>query len=452
MQYDFNELHILNQLNDSSDISKRFKVPSDLRVMVTVTIIILLAALISGIYFKVDQIVPAQGVLETQQKLFEVRTSESGFVADINVEEGQIVKGGDVLVTIDPQEIELQISGIEIQQEKIARMVWRDFYQIVEHFDTTQYASLYPKIQNIPNPIDPFGYERLLKISLSNELLVFDKSLSEINLRQIRDHAQLELSRQSYSLSNAALQRQSSLYSKGVGNTIQYETAQLQNLEAKDRITLLEASINSIDAERNRLIAERTKFRDQFITERLVRIHENVDEYKRFEFEKQVFVRRHKELRLIAPFDGVIDKLNVLGRREIVESGKSVVSLRPIYGPTSMQIDMLVPSNYAIWVQEGMSFRASSLGNSPEDHGYIIGKIDYISKSTEEKNGSRLYRIRGEIEAFDYSDRVDPVEGESLLRPGLQLNVEIKVGKRRLINYVLDPFTDGFKRAMSEPS
>jgi len=453
MQYDFKELHVLNQLSDDPEVSKRFTVPPDLRNMSIIIMLTLALALAAGISFKVDQIVPAQGILETQQKLFEIRATESGLVYDINVAEGQVVREGDAVVTLDPEPLQLQISAIESQQERIARTIWTDFYQISDFIPESLRDNLADRIGQIDDPIDDFGYDELLRKTLANDLQVFEKSVAELAERYNRDAAQLMISSQSLDISQSALDRQTELLSQELGSKSQKETAHRQFLEAKDRVSLLQANLKTLDAEGARLEAEKTKARDQFTSERLVRIHDNVDEFERLRFEKRGLLRRLAELELKAPFDGVIDKLNVLGSKEVIEAGKSVAAIRPNYDPNSMMIEMMVPSNYAIWVQEGMPFRASSLGNSPEDHGYIIGTVGYVSKSTEEQNGSRLYRIRGEIEKFDYTDRVERVEAtETLVRPGLQLSVEIKVGKRRLINYILDPFSDGFKRALSEPS
>jgi hemolysin D len=97
-----------------------------------------------------------------------------------------------------------------------------------------------------------------------------------------------------------------------------------------------------------------------------------------------------------------------------------------------------------------MEFRASAQGNNPDDHGYISGTVEFVSKSTtEDKAGARFFRIIGRITDFDLSARgLEP----AFLRPGLELSVEIKAGQRRLINYIFDPFTKHFRNALKEPS
>ncbi len=364
MQYEAKELQVLHQLSDDPEISKRFAVPPDLKIMAIITMVTLGMAMAAGIFFKVDQIVPAQGVLETQQKLFDVRSTEAGLVAKIHVEEGQFVKAGTPLVEVDPEPIELQISGIESQQQRISRTIWTDFYQIRQFIGRDVADALASKIGTISDPIRAVGYQQILEKTLVDELAVIEQSVGELVARQNRDQKQLESSRQSIIIAEAAMERNRLLLAQELGSQVQFESTQQQFLDAKDRISLLEASIKSQAAEKRRLEAEATKLEGQFVSERLVRIHDNVDEFYRLEYEKSGLKRRLRELSLRAPFDGLVDKLNVLGKSEVIEAGQSIVSLRPEYDTTNLQIDMTVPSNFAIWVQEGMTFRASSLGNS----------------------------------------------------------------------------------------
>jgi hypothetical protein len=124
--------------------------------------------------------------------------------------------------------------------------------------------------------------------------------------------------------------------------------------------------------------------------------------------------------------------------------------LRPEFRRDDLVIEIKIPSSFAVWVEQGMEFRASALGNNPDDHGYISGTVAFVSKSTsEDKAGARYFRMIGRITDFDLSARgLEP----AFLRPGLELSVEIKAGKRRLINYIFDPFTKHFRNALKEPS
>ncbi|NRA87334.1 MAG: biotin/lipoyl-binding protein [Rhizobiales bacterium] len=404
MQYRSREIRIMNQLNDDSEISGHFRVPPDLRIMSIIIIIVFITTIAAAIFMKVDQIVPALGVLETQQKLFEVRSTVSGLIRRIHVKEGDKVSKGDILINIDSEQIELKIASLEKQQDAITRTIWTNYYEIEGQINQELEAKLKKSVHHIDDPIGKIGYQKFLRNKLSNEIVVMEKSVAELKENQKRDVEQLKLSEQNNKLVKGILIRQTKLFKQNVGTKAEYEKAQQKFLSTQERVASLKSNIKTYLVKHDRLIAEQEKMKNSFISDRLIKIYNNFDQYARISFEQKGLNRKLEELTLRAPFDAIVDSLYVLGKHEVVKSGAKLVSLRSIYDPKSLTIDMVVPSNFAIWVQEGMTFRASSRGNSPDDHGYITGKIGYISKSTKEEKGVRLYRIKGIIENFDFSE------------------------------------------------
>lgn len=136
-------------------------------------------------------------------------------------------------------------------------------------------------------------------------------------------------------------------------------------------------------------------------------------------------------------------------QQPMIAAPAELLTLRPTYAEQDLKIDIQIPSNYAIWVKTGMEFRGSSQGNSPEDHGYVIGTINFISDSSELVEGVRLYRMIGQISS---KEMLRSGAVNTLLRPGSVLSIEIRAGERRLISYLFDPFIKHFRTSLSEPS
>ena len=179
-------------------------------------------------------------------------------------------------------------------------------------------------------------------------------------------------------------------------------------------------------------------------------LYNNLDAHQQTKFELAKKQRQRKDMIIRSPIDGTVDGVAIKGSEEFLSANSSLITLRPLFRKDDLLIEIQIPSAYAVWVKPGMSFRASALGNNPDDHGYINGVVDFVSESTSEATagGNRVYRMIGKITKFDLSARgLEP----AFLRPGLELNVEVKAGKRRLINYIFDPFTKHFRTAFSEP-
>lgn len=451
MQYSFREIHTLNQLSDNPEYSKRFNTPIDLKVMTLIVLVTISAVVASAILFKVDKIVPAQGVLDTQAKLFEVRAAYQGFVQTIHVDEGMEVDLNEVLITFDTELRDREIERLNQEIATLSRSVWTDFYQINTWLEEPTRTALTNQLETVHNPIEGLGYQAFLVRALELSLTALDQSILGLETQQAT------LERQLYWLDQNIAMEEDEL--GGLGRLKEQGIESLSSVTDQERILLdlrsnresLRSELENAGVEQDRMVVERSKLKDDFILERLLRLQEQLDQYHQAQSRLASQIREREDMTARAPFAAIVDQVLVRGKHEVMEAGSALVRLRPRFDQQDLEIDILTPSNYAIWVEPGMEFRASSLGNNPEDHGRLHGIIDFISESSEVaegtgNNGQRFYRMTGTITRMDISNP------ETFLRPGLQLSVEIKAGQRRLINYLFDPFTKHLRTALTEPS
>ncbi len=228
------------------------------------------------------------------------------------------------------------------------------------------------------------------------------------------------------------------------------EQKQRQVLDSQNQIDTTQGNIDLLKLQRRRLKTDRNKLLSDFELERMERFYNNLDEYQQTHIELAKQTRIRQDMVILAPIDGTVDGVAITGPKELLSQNSTLLNLRPVFNQEDLLIEIQIPSSFAVWVEAGMPFRASAQGNNPDDHGYINGIVDFISESTSEdkQGGTRVYRMIGKITEFDLSVRgLEP----AFLRPGMELNVEIKAGKRRLINYIFDPFTKHFRTAFSEP-
>ncbi len=446
MQYSFKEIHALNLLSDNPEYAKRFNTPADLKIMTLIILLVVATAVTCAIVFKVDKIVPAQGVLETQAKLFQVRNPASGFVKTIHVEEGQEVAPGDALVTFDTELMDLEIARLHHELDTLSRSVWTDYYQIREWLDDATLASLADRLQSVPNPIEALGYKGYLERSLHHSLEALDQTLQGLTTRETTLSRQLGLLNDSLALEEAERARLERLHSRGIESQNAVDTQQRRVLDIQSSRESLISEQNTTRTEIEKLSVERAQLKDNFILERLLRLQDQLDQYFQTTNRLASQQREREDMTIKAPFAAIVDKVQARGQHEVMEAGTPLVDLRPTFDQDDLEIDIQIPSNYAIWVEPGMEFRASSLGNNPEDHGRLHGVVGFVSKSSEVIEGKRVYRMTGTI------TRLEVTNPDTFLRPGLQLSVEIKAGERRLINYLFDPFTKHLRTALSEPS
>lgn len=92
---------------------------------------------------------------------------------------------------------------------------------------------------------------------------------------------------------------------------------------------------------------------------------------------------------------------------------------------------------------------ASAAGNNPEDHGFVLGVVDFVSNSTELQDKTLNFRLKGRITEFKLKNGA---ARETFLRPGMELRVDVITGQRNLLSYLLDPVQKTMREVATEPN
>jgi RTX toxin transport system membrane fusion protein len=450
MDYNFGEIHALNLLSDNPDYSKRFNTPKDLKIVTWLILLALAIVVAVAIIVKVDKIVPAKGRLDTKAELFEVRNTQQGFVSNVFFEEGEKVNAGDVLVKFDTRLLELDIQSLDQDINALGRNLWSDAYQLNKVLSAADYNAIVVLLNQVKDPFSQLGWSHALVAPLEQTLAQLN--LSQLDARQQAKHTQgqLILADQSLAMDEVELTRAEQLLKKGIESQAQMEQKQRQVLDSQSRKADLQSSLAQLLARDQQLNTDINKLKSDYVMERMVRFYDNLDRLEQTKINRLRQQRLLADMVVRAPISGSIDGVAIKGPGELLDANATLLTLRPQFKREDLVIEIQIPSSFAVWVEQGMEFRASAQGNNPDDHGYISGTVEFVSKSTtEDKAGARFFRIIGRITDFDLSARgLEP----AFLRPGLELSVEIKAGQRRLINYIFDPFTKHFRNALKEPS
>ena len=450
MKYSFDEIHALNMLSDNPEYSKRFNTPRDLKVVTLLILVALLVVLTVATLFKVDKIVPAKGILETRAELFAIRNNQQGKIHQVYVKEGDKVKGGDILVRFDTHLLDLDIEAQQQNLTSLSRSLWSDYYQLQPVLTDTELKPLAEHLQTIALPFVPPGWQQTLAAPIEQSLAQNEQEQQDTQLQLQQQQQQLRARRQALSMDTQQLQSIQNLYQKQIENRVNLLRQQRQVLDSQSDLDNSQASIEQLQLGLQRLITDRDKLVSEYQLTRIERFYNNLDSHQQTLIELAKQQRLRDDMLLQAPIEGTVDGVAIKGVGEFISANSTLITLRPLFKKEDLLIEIQIPSAYAVWVEPGMPFRASAQGNNPDDHGYINGVVDFVSNSTSEakQGGGRSFRMLGKITEFDLSARgLEP----AFLRPGLELNVEVKAGKRRLINYIFDPFTKNFRTAFSEP-
>ncbi len=150
-----------------------------------------------------------------------------------------------------------------------------------------------------------------------------------------------------------------------------------------------------------------------------------------------------------APVDGVVLDLPKVTSGSIVREGDVIATLVRTNQPLTLEID--IPPKDISDVRVGASVSVKLDALPFQQYGDLKGELSYLSQDTYEEG------LAGNRGAF-YRGRVDVALAELKKLPkgfrltsGMTAAADMKVGKRRLITYLLFPILKGLSESFREP-
>lgn len=402
-----------------------------LRLLLAFTIIILLWALVG----ELDIVARGQGNLVPQNRVQIVQPLEDSRVDQVLVVEGQQVKKGQVLFTMDSTltEAEKGKYDYEVSLAKLQLM------RIQAQLDEKPFRVDLPEHQDQYN----LNQYKQVKAQYDTQSTAYQTQLDEAQAQKARLKKELDAS-------------QMMVKSLATAIPIFKETESAYNrLKQKGHINKLGA----LEKKRERIIAEKElqeeKYRVDSLTAQLLesdsRLKRIQAEYKRRLVEEQVqltarihqFEEELKKLRyrenlteLSAPVDGIVQNVATHTQGAIVPAGTVVLSVVPSDDP--LKAEVLVDNRDVAHIEPGMPVRVKVSSYEFQKYGMLDGQVETISPDAiDEENNPLMKKYRVLIAL---SKQFIEREGKQFsLRPGMQVISEIRLGTRTVMDYLLSP-------------
>ncbi|KJV34813.1 HlyD family secretion protein [Luteibacter yeojuensis] len=348
-------------------------------------------------------LVPAAGLIEINARL-------TGTLSTLSVVEGQRVKRGDVLGTIIAErrseageEVAALISaGVRRQKQELRTAIRNG-----ELVDATALADL----------------KQNLAIALSQRQRVVE---------------QVALAERQASASQELLDKIEPLRAKGYVSAFQFQQQNAQAIDAQNQLKVLSRQRSDIDQQIANL---RTQI-DQ---------HPLKAEARRGDLERQLSQMDQQLLEneagravtVITPVDGTITSI-LIKPAQSVQAGQSVLAIMPEQG--DLQAQMLVPSDVVGFVRSGAFVALHYKAFPYQKFGVEHGAVAQISRSA--LTPAEIGVLRGEAPVDEPMYRVDVnLRAQSVvaynrpepLRPGMAVEADILLEKRRVIEWVFEP-------------
>lgn len=407
-------------------------------------------AVLWALFGKIDIVATAQGKIIPSGRVKVIQPMEIGVVRQIHVYEGQRVEAGDLLIELDPTSTQADLGGLEkeLVDARLEQARYRQLAQMTDDVSLTlsQTASNRSTAPNLQLPAALSQDTNAEAIALQEQMLrsewsehlarvaALDNAIEsrQADLAATRNEVKkLEttlplITRRTEALKSLVVKQ---LGSQQVWLELEEErVTQQQDLASqKNRIRQVEASIREAKQQRQALESE---FRRQLLTS----LSEAERRINQLEKERVKAAQRTKLQHMTAPVSGVVQQLAIHTIGGVVTPAQELMKIVP--ESENLEVEAWVLNKDIGFIQEGQSAEVKVETFPFTRYGTIDAEVIDVSNDavTDEENGL-VYAAR--IVMAESTIQVG--EREVNLAPGMAVTVEVKTGKRRLIEYVMSP-------------
>jgi hemolysin D len=401
--------------------------------------------LIWSIFGHIDVVATAQGKIVPNDRTKTIQPFETATVKAIHVADGQTVKDGDILIELDATSAQADKDRI-ISDLAMARLQEQRGKAMLEALKTGNPPSL-----QRPDDTNNAQFEeaqRLLSGQYHEYTAKFNRIESEIAMRVAELRSTQELVHKLEQTLPIAKQRADDLKEmvdlRYVTRHDYLERKQI-NIEQqadlanqRSRLNEIQAAIHEANGQSAAMTAETRRVSLDSITEGQQKAATQEQELKKAE-------THSKLMQLTAPVSGTVQELAVHTVGGVVTPAQPVMLIVPHDHP--LEVEAFIENKDIGFVKPGQEAEVKVETFQYTKYGTLHAKVTSVSHdATNDEKKGLIYSTRVKMDRSTIN-----VDGTEInLSPGMAVSVEIKTGKRRVIEYFLNPLLQYKHESLTE--
>ncbi len=404
----------------------------------TITWLIMLffvCAIAWGIWGKVDIVVVSQGKIIASGHSKIIQPLEIGIVRKIHVEEGQMVKQGDRLIELEPDKAMADKQRIEDELITLKQEIVR-LQSLVNWVGLAVEGETLSTKEKLPAKLSDLQTQLLLSqwdefrsriTTLTHEKKKHRSERNSINQQVKKYQAILPIIK-----SRAARMR--TLKQKHFASEEQYLEMEQQRLEMVHDLKASQQRTQELEAAMQEVDSQMVQVKKEFKSRMLIDLQKSQKQQKALEQEKIKAATHLKAQRLKAPVSGVVQQLVVHTEGGVVTPAQQLMVIVPIQA--GLEVEAMIANKDIGFIKEGQQAEVKIDAFPFTKYGLIDAALIHLSNDAiADENLGLVYKAQVKL-----AKQTIQVEGKQVrLSPGMTVTVEIKTGKRRLIEYFLAP-------------
>lgn len=400
-------------------------------------------ALVWASLAKLDRVTRGQGWVVTSNQLQELQYLEGGIVKEILVSAGDRVAAGDILVKLDPTQMNVAFAqgqdGFNALSAKIARLEAE--------------AGL--------GPLEfPEGFEAAAPQAAANERQLYNARAAELaasleieekkldQRKKALDDARVafETSKEAALLAAEEHKIMATLVGKGIEPQVELLRARQRDAAAKGEMQRAEIAVSRIELEIGEAAGEIWRIRKTFSARAADELNQAKADLDALKGELPALRDRVARTEVRAPVAGVVNRVLVSTIGGVVSPGATIVELVP--SEDTLLVEAKIKPSDIGFLKLGQAARVSITAYDSALYGSLDGVIETISPDAieDEKTGERFYNIKVRTSGEALKSR----RGDLQIHSGMAAEVAVLNGKRSVLAYIVKPMTVMSERALRD--
>ena len=408
---------------------------------------IILSLICSLVYWaaitELDKVTRGQGKTISSLKNQMVQSSESGVILEKFIEEGQLVKQDDVIFKIDPIEVKTQLEQLNQRISRLSLKNKRLEYESESKDFLLDFKQVDWSVKDVENEKELFKARKEEFVS-SLDILSLKRRKTENELLELS--ATEETAKETISLIIQEIEGIENLVKSGLVPEARLLGLKRDKQENEGRVELAQISRERVFATLAEIDEQILSTQKSFVSRALQEKADVENELSEAQVVLPSLESRLVRNTILAPVDGIINRVNVRSLNAYVQVGDVLAELVPLDDNivVEAQIDPKDIADIAI----GSDVKISLTAYDPSKYGRLDGVVEKISADAiaDQQTGQSYYLTTISLSGSYIVDE----EEELFILPGMVATVDVLSGKRTVLEYVWQPISNTKDKALRD--
>ncbi len=437
--------------------------------LVTLSVVMLIVSFVAwSLHAKMDIIAVAAGRVVPVGKSTIVQVGTSGVVSNLLVGSNSRVHAGDLLLQLDDRHLEQAESQIQAQILELTLALARVDAHLSGGLD--HYLMLISTVSASDELLD--HSHRLFVIqqeAIEEALVSLDAAIAQIDSEMLVLKEEIAQQEARLQFQNDRLSAEEELNRRGVMAALPVQGQRAEVAETEGQLAVLQARLNVLDRKRDALVQRKRESKSAWRLEKIERAEElrkTRSELRSDLSELQVKQVLHQ---VRAPIDGITQDLEVNSVGAALSFGDTIMKIVP--STQRLKVLALIQNKDVGFIQERQVAKLKFESFPFTKYGTIDGSVAEISfdivetrnsappvnTSTDVNQRAVQADVRKIVQGSVYEASIllareyFMVDGRrERIRPGMTATVDIKIGERRVIDFLITPISRYFQTGLRE--